>query len=325
MTNLVDRGDLLDEVTDYLENVLVPYYQRNLSKLAATSAVTSQSKQLNVQLDVVNGATCTLVKSTDLAMRKEAMAEFLVVSNVVDRVKELDGKVNKIVRINGKPTKCLTLPKTVFSKEKWQAIVNKIFDIQDEDVVDSEEQEEAAEALLPQPNRQLNVAPVLPSLPPPSPTPTTPMCTPPSSPSLPSPQFESEYPTPPSLPSTPPQLSLDEQVVMDDSFVLPPPPPSPTVCSEDDLDATLPMPPPELMYSEVIIEPIHVKQIAHLMTATPASPGNKCGKCRRIGRPGALWIQCCACERWFHRACSGLTYSRFKQMTEEVVWNCQHC
>ncbi|CAG2186710.1 unnamed protein product [Mytilus edulis] len=42
---------------------------------------------------------------------------------------------------------------------------------------------------------------------------------------------------------------------------------------------------------------------------------NKCG------RPGALWIQCCGCERWFHRACSGLTYSRFKQMTEEAVWN----
>ncbi|VDI56066.1 Hypothetical predicted protein [Mytilus galloprovincialis] len=47
---------------------------------------------------------------------------------------------------------------------------------------------------------------------------------------------------------------------------------------------------------------------------------NKCGKCNRIGRPVALWIQCCGCERWFHRARSGLTYSKFKQMTEEAVW-----
>ncbi|CAG2206276.1 unnamed protein product [Mytilus edulis] len=266
-------GDLFDEVTDYLESVLIPYYQRNISKLAATSAVTSQCKQLTVQLDVVNGATCTLVKSADLAMRKEAMAEFLVVSNVVDRVKELGGKVNKTVRINGKPTKCLTLPKSVFTKEKWQEIVNKIFDIQDEDVVDPEEPEEVAEVHLPQLDRVMNVQPVFTSLPPILPTTTTPICTPPSSPCLPSPpQFEVDYPAPPSLPPTPPQLSLEEEV-LDDSFVLPPPPPSPTVCSDEDLDATIPIPPPEVMCTEVLSKPIPVQQIANLMSATPASPG----------------------------------------------------
>ncbi|CAG2246431.1 unnamed protein product [Mytilus edulis] len=112
-------------------------------------------------------------------------------------------------------------------------IVNKIFDIQDEDVVDPEEQEEAAEAHLPQPDRILNVEPVFPSLPPISPTPKTPICTPPSSPSLPSPpQFEVDYPAPPSLPSTPPQLSLED--VLDDSFVLPPPPPSLNKANEFD-------------------------------------------------------------------------------------------
>ncbi|VDI77279.1 Hypothetical predicted protein [Mytilus galloprovincialis] len=149
----------------------------------------------------------SIPSSADLAMRKE----FLVVSNVVDRVKELGGKVNKTVRINGKPTKCLTLPKSVFTKEKWQEIVNKIFDIQD--VVDPEEQEEAAEAHLPQPDRVLNVEPVFPSLPPIPLTTTTPICTPPSSPSLPSPpQFEVDYPYPlPSLPPTPPQVSLERR------------------------------------------------------------------------------------------------------------------
>ncbi|CAG2190960.1 unnamed protein product [Mytilus edulis] len=151
-------------------------------------------------------------------------------------------------------------------------IVNKIFDIQDEDVVDPEEQEEAAEAHLPQPDRILNVEPVFPSLPPISPTPKTPICTPPSSPSLPSPpQFEVDYPAPPSLPSTPPQLSLED--VLDDSFVLPPPPPSPTVFSDEDLDATLPMPPPEVMCTEVLSKPIPVQQIPNLTSATPASPG----------------------------------------------------
>lgn len=115
--------------------------------------------------------------------------------------------------------------------------------------------------------------PVLPSLAPPSPTPTTPMCTPTSLPSP--PQFVSEHPTPPSLPSTPPQVSLFEQVVMDNSYVLPPQPQSPTVFSEDDLDATLPVLPPELMYSEVINKPLHMKQIVHLMTATSAIPGVK--------------------------------------------------
>ncbi|XP_071138473.1 uncharacterized protein [Mytilus edulis] len=157
ITTLVDRGDLFNEVTDYLKSVLIPYYQRNITKLAATSSV-------------VNGATCTVVKSAELAMRKEAMAEFLVVSNVVDRVKEHGGKVNKTVRINDKSTMCLTLPKSVLTKKKWQEIVNKIFEIQDEDVVDPEEQAEAAEAHLPQPDRVLNMEPVFPSLPPISPT-----------------------------------------------------------------------------------------------------------------------------------------------------------
>ncbi|CAG2210149.1 unnamed protein product [Mytilus edulis] len=160
ITNLVDRGDLFNEVTDYLKSVVIPYYQRNISKLAATSSVTIQG--------------------------------------------------------------------------------------------------ESAEAHLPEPDRVLNVEPVLLSLPP---TSLTPICTPPSSPSLPSPQFEAEFPAPPSLPSTPPQLSLEEEV-LDDSFVLPPP--------STYLDATL-----QCHHQKVLSKPIPVQQIANLMSATPASPGTE--------------------------------------------------
>eukprot|EP00105_Crassostrea_gigas_P036528 XP_019920676.1 PREDICTED: uncharacterized protein LOC105322964 [Crassostrea gigas] len=125
---LVGRGQYLEKVTDYIQEVLKPYYLETLESCAAPgeTSVTKPAPDFRrcVIQTIVTNAHCldevTLVKGSLVAIRAN-----IIPRNIQKQMTEM-AKTNQTARFQGKPRKCLTIGRDMFSEEEWGLILKAI-------------------------------------------------------------------------------------------------------------------------------------------------------------------------------------------------------
>lgn len=125
---LVGREHFMDKVTNYIHEVLKPYYIETLESCAAPgeTAVTKPAPDFRrcVIQTIVTNAHCldevTLVKGSLVVIRPN-----IIPRNIQKQMTEM-AKTNQTARFQGKPRKCLNIGRDVFSEEEWGIILKAI-------------------------------------------------------------------------------------------------------------------------------------------------------------------------------------------------------
>ncbi|XP_061190558.1 uncharacterized protein LOC133198484 [Saccostrea echinata] len=342
LLNAAQRYDLMKTVLSYIKEVLIPYYQESLmptcAEVTRAETMTLGDSAFSTILEVCNSQhedqVATIVTNSHVAVRADQVKQKTVREEVV----KLGGKTNHSVRLNGKPKKCLFLPKRVMSTEQWKtvaaAILREALTTPDDATEEMElttptglktsaaskdpsslreetidEPSAFAPSGLPalQAEEQMELNILESATPCGTETLWSLACAPKSSPALTNPpalhtddEMEVSSPTVPDTPAALPTPSSVEATEEQDNT-----PPVPTTC---DAVPTC-KPSPQLPF------PVRKSQ----------SETETCFKCKKVGSKYLHWIGCDSCGKWFHRKCTSMTNKEYFQLKEDSVWHCAAC
>ncbi|XP_062584752.1 uncharacterized protein LOC134246404 [Saccostrea cucullata] len=143
--NAARRYDLMQTVINYIKVVLIPYYQESLmpacAEVTRAGTRTLGDSAFSAILEVCNSQhedQMATIVGDHVAVRADQVKQKPVRAEVV----KLGGKTNHSVRLNGRPKKCIYIPKQVLSTMQWKTVAAAIL---------SEDSEDAEEMDVPTP------------------------------------------------------------------------------------------------------------------------------------------------------------------------------
>nr|XP_022325825.1 uncharacterized protein LOC111125893 [Crassostrea virginica] len=131
--NTAQRYDLMPSVLGYLREVLVPYYKEVLTLPTKDNrtddVVTVGGPVFSAFLEVCNSQRedqlAAIVSNSIVAVRADQIKQ----KRFREEVVKFGGRTNHSVRLNGKPRKCLTLPKKAMTSEQWETVTAALLQI----------------------------------------------------------------------------------------------------------------------------------------------------------------------------------------------------
>ncbi|XP_055998944.1 uncharacterized protein LOC130047614 isoform X5 [Ostrea edulis] len=323
--NAAGRSDLMETVLNYIKDVLIPYYKEiiNPSIRDVADIPTSKMKTLlNICTSQQGNGVTTIVNST-FAVKSDLIKD----PSLRKEIQALGGKMNHSVRLNGKPKKCITIPKTSMTEEQWKSVASAML------------------KAVPPPTRTDQAAV-------PPPTTTDRAAVPPSTrtdrAAVPPPTTTDRTAVPPPTrtdrAAVPPPTTTDRAAVppptRTDRAAVPPPTrtdraavPPPTRTDW----AAVPPPtrtdraavPPSTRTDQAALPPqaTHrtVPQLPFPIQKLQKKTITTCFKCRKVGSKFLHWGACDGCRKWYHRKCTTLSCKDYLKLTEDSVWNCDIC
>ncbi|XP_055998942.1 uncharacterized protein LOC130047614 isoform X3 [Ostrea edulis] len=334
--NAAGRSDLMETVLNYIKDVLIPYYKEiiNPSIRDVADIPTSKMKTLlNICTSQQGNGVTTIVNST-FAVKSDLIKD----PSLRKEIQALGGKMNHSVRLNGKPKKCITIPKTSMTEEQWKSVASAMLKAVPPPTTTDR-------AAVPPPTRTDQAAV-------PPPTTTDRAAVPPSTrtdrAAVPPPTTTDRTAVPPPTrtdrAAVPPPTTTDRAAVppptRTDRAAVPPPTrtdraavPPPTRTDW----AAVPPPtrtdraavPPSTRTDQAALPPqaTHrtVPQLPFPIQKLQKKTITTCFKCRKVGSKFLHWGACDGCRKWYHRKCTTLSCKDYLKLTEDSVWNCDIC
>ncbi|XP_056020460.1 adipocyte plasma membrane-associated protein Hemomucin-like isoform X2 [Ostrea edulis] len=286
----------METVLNYIKDVLIPYYKEIINPSIRDVADTPTSNLMKTLLNICtsqqgNGVT-TIVNST-LAVKSDSIKD----PSLRKEIQALGGKLNHSVRLNGKPKKCVTIPKTSMTEEQWKSVASAMLKAVPPPTTTDR-------AAVPPPTTTDRAA-----VPPPTitdraavppPTTTDEAAVPPPTTTDRADRAAVPPPTTTDRAAVPPPTTTDEAAV-----------PPPTTTDEAALPA-------QATHRTVPQLPFPIQKLQKKTITT-------CFKCKKVGSKFLHWVACDGCRKWYHRKCTTLSCKDYLKLTEDSVWNCDIC
>ncbi|XP_055999029.1 mucin-7-like isoform X2 [Ostrea edulis] len=327
--NAAGRYDLMETVLNYIKDVLIPYHKEiinpSIRDVADTPTPNLMKTLLNICTSQQGNGVTTIVNST-LAVKSDSIKD----PSLRKKIQALGGKLNHSVRLNGKPKKCVTIPKTSMTEEQWKSVASAMLKAVPPPTTTDR-------AAVPPPTTTDRAAV-------PPPTTTDEAAVPPPTTTdraaVPPPTTTDEAAVPP--PTTTDEAAVPPPTTTDEAAV-----PPPTTSDRADRAAVPPptttdraaVPPPTTTDEAAVPPPTTTNEAALPAQAThrtvPQLPFpiqklqkktiTTCFKCKKVGSKFLHWVACDGCRKWYHRKCTTLSCKDYLKLTEDSVWNCDIC